>query len=1221
MSFLDPSKLRPTRRRSIAAILLTLTITMTSAPWSDAIAYDPYFRLGVTQLDPHLRDTATVEDQWRFVGFWDLPSRWSMEETGVSAGEKMNFQVKPISSAVVGSVYLELTGAHTASRTDNTAPYSLYEDAAGQALPAGTYEISATLYSEPNRGGTAGTTVSAAFTLVADATAPSVSVSCGEQTYSNNRVPVEILINESPVGFDASDIEVSHDTDAMFVGLMASQALIGVSFIQFSVNYADSVSGEATVSVPAGAFTDEVGNANTASNVLHIAQNRTVSIADASAVEGPNATIDFQVTLDAANDCETATVAWETVEGSAKEGEDYIADSGTLIFQPGETTKTVSIDIVDDEVEDSGDTFTLELGNTSGVEIADGEATGEIQNVETPLLTASFEDMPAEHDGSSVFTFRVRFSEDPAVGFRTLRDESFAVTGGTVKRARRVNGRHDLREIHIEPSGEGDVRVTLAAGRACGTAGAICTQNGKPLSNTLTATVPGPSTPQAEASDTTQLTASFVNMRAEHDGSSTFSFVVRFSEDPAVSLSTVRDESFAVTGGAVTSASHLNGHHHLFEISVEPSGDGDVTVTLAGGRACGTTGAICTQDGKALSNTLTATVLGPAMLSVADAEAQEGPSAMLDFVLTLSRAAVKQTTVYYKTYNGTATAGADYTATSASVVFSPGDNEKTVSVAVLDDALDEGAETMNLWLWGVKGIAARQVTDPYAVGTILNSDPLQKMWLSRFGRTVASHVVDAVSERLTGGLSGSRVAVGGQIIDLSRSAGEVGREETLSRAFGAGRQAVHAGLNETGAWPAASDTYGTDPWAGGDALTRTVSGRELLLGSSFHVASDGDGHGPALAAWGHVTVGGFDAEAPAERGQVRLDGEVTTGILGADAEWGRVLAGVSVSLSEGEGTFHQPGVDQGKVESSLTGVHPYVRMAVNDRVSAWGLLGYGTGDMTITQAANENRDETVTRTDIAMRLGAVGGRGVLVEADESGGFDLALRGDAFLVEMESEKAANTVATTAGASRVRLALEGSRSFETGGGGWFTPGLEVGLRHDGGDAETGTGVEVGGRLSYADPGSGLSIEASAHTLVAHEESGFEEWGASASVRLDPGPSGRGLSLSIAPSLGAASSGMDRLWSADDAAELAGYGEFDAQQRLDAEVGYGLGGPSGHGVVTPYAGLGLASGDGRSWRAGARWQLAPTVSLGVEGTRIEAANDDAPEHGLMLRGSVRW
>ena len=64
-----------------------------------------------------------------------------------------------------------------------------------------------------------------------------------------------------------------------------------------------------------------------------------------------------------------------------------------------------------------------------------------------------------------------------------------------------------------------------------------------------------------------------------------------------------------------------------------------------------------------------------------------------------------------------------------------------------------------------------------------------------------------------------------------------------------------------------------------------MTGRELLLGSAFHLAREGDGGRPGLAAWGRVTVGGFDGEAPADDGNVRIDGNVTTGILGTDAEW------------------------------------------------------------------------------------------------------------------------------------------------------------------------------------------------------------------------------------------------------------------------------------------------------------------------------------------------
>ncbi|MYF89850.1 MAG: autotransporter domain-containing protein [Boseongicola sp. SB0676_bin_33] len=97
---------------------------------------------------------------------------------------------------------------------------------------------------------------------------------------------------------------------------------------------------------------------------------------------------------------------------------------------------------------------------------------------------------------------------------------------------------------------------------------------------------------------------------------------------------------------------------------------------------------------------------------------------------------------------------------------------------------------------------------------------------------------------------------------------------------------------------------------------------------------------------------------------------MTTGFLGADAEWDRLLAGVAVSISEGDGTFDQPDTDSGTLKSSLTTVSPYARVNLSERVSARGLLGLGTGDMTIVQAANATTGQPyrVTRTELSMAL-------------------------------------------------------------------------------------------------------------------------------------------------------------------------------------------------------------------------------------------------------------
>ena len=104
---------------------------------------------------------------------------------------------------------------------------------------------------------------------------------------------------------------------------------------------------------------------------------------------------------------------------------------------------------------------------------------------------------------------------------------------------------------------------------------------------------------------------------------------------------------------------------------------------------------------------------------------------------------------------------------------------------------------------------------------------------------------------------------------------------------------------------------------------------------------------------------------------------------------------------------------------------------------------------------------------------------------------------------------------------------------------------------------------------------------------------------------------------PAWGRTASGTHRLW---EASVTAGASP-DNRARLNAEVGYGLGEAHGLGVVTPYAGLGLAGDGARAWRMGARWQVSANGSVSLEGTRYEAANDYAPEHGLTLRGALRW
>ena len=104
-----------------------------------------------------------------------------------------------------------------------------------------------------------------------------------------------------------------------------------------------------------------------------------ILVANARVREGPGAMLAFKVTLDRAS-VEVATVDWETLDGSAKAGEDYVADSGTLVFAPGETVKTVNVAVLDDAHDERQEVMLLLLSNARGAVIGDAVAKGTIEN-------------------------------------------------------------------------------------------------------------------------------------------------------------------------------------------------------------------------------------------------------------------------------------------------------------------------------------------------------------------------------------------------------------------------------------------------------------------------------------------------------------------------------------------------------------------------------------------------------------------------------------------------------------------------------------------------------------------------------------------------------------------------------------------------------------------------------------------------------------------------
>ena len=283
-------------------------------------------------------------------------------------------------------------------------------------------------------------------------------------------------------------------------------------------------------------------------------------------------------------------------------------------------------------------------------------------------------------------------------------------------------------------------------------------------------------------------------------------------------------------------------------------------------------------------------------------------------------------------------------------------------------------------------------------------------------------------------------------------------------------------------------------------------------------------------------------------------------------------------------------------------------------MNLWAMAGYGSGEVEIDDGSADAQSSDLTQRMVAARAS-----GPLMSSDDmiaGGTTTLNLKGEVAFTSADVDGSGSIESTSLSASRQRLLLEGAHVQKLASGSTFTPSLELGLRNDGGDGETGTGIEAGGALRYADEASGLTVEGRVRTLLSHSGD-YEETGVSGLVRLAPGGSGQGLALVMQPAWGQTNSGVNQLWENGVSAGVSP----DNQARLNAEIGYGLDVAPGMGVVTPYAGLGLADEGAQSWRIGTRWQVSAYGSVILEGTHYEAAYDDGAEQSLTLRGALRW
>ena len=652
--------------------------------------------------------------------------------------------------------------------------------------------------------------------------------------------------------------------------------------------------------------------------------------------------------------------------------------------------------------------------------------------------------------------------------------------------------------------------------------------------------------------------------------------------------------------------------------------------------------ALVDKAGLALLGRTDIGVYPPAALSIADASTREGPDAVLEFAVSLSEPATGSVRVNWTTIDGTATAGADYTAASGTLEIMPGDTSASIRVLVLEDGVDdESDETLTVRLSNANGA---RLSDGEALGTIQNLQAPPAAWLGRFGRTVSEQLLEGIGDRVASKRRLARTNMAQQPAgsgttqtwseaqDL-RFEATIGGRRVGTLFAGNGQQVGIPGpmLAEERPLEQATNAHSalmSMPREGGLTLFGTEEGleslndgaadnrqpgqsrndiwRTMLSGSSFELGGNTSGS----ANWGVWGRGAYTRFEGSDSGTM-LDGDVSTGQLGADWTTNNWIVGLSLSHSVGDGDYQGVG-GSGDIESTMTAVTPYVSYGT-DKFSVWAAMSRGEGELTLSPDLGASID-----TDIEMDMVAVGVRNELLTRPN--GFGLAVLSDVMSVETSSDAVSEMPGTSADATRIRLALEGSLTRSLADGGLFSASLEGGVRQDNGDLEEGLGGEIAGTLSWSQ--GGLTFEIEGRGMMTHEDEDFMQTGASAYLAWDAQPStSLGPSVSLRQQWGIdTASGIDQLFGMPNVGD---YGYQHDVQSLDAEFSWGLPALSERYVATAYLKHGMrANGQvqGIGWRLQPIEESFSDLSFVLSASRRESARLPA-DHGIGIKIISRW
>ncbi|MCC8429963.1 cellulose binding domain-containing protein [Reyranella aquatilis] len=435
-----------------------------------------------------------------------------------------------------------------------------------------------------------------------------------------------------------------------------------------------------------------------------------LSVSDATRVEGNSGTakLNFTVSLSQAA-TGPVTVQYGTADGTASAGSDYAAKSGTLTFAAGQTSKTVSVNVSGDTAIEANETLTLNLSGASGATIADGSGIGTITNDDVaapalPSLSVSDATRVEGNSGTAKLNFTVSLSQAATapvtVQYGTADGTARAGSDYTAKSGTLTFAAGQTsKTISVNVSGdtlvETNETLTLNLSGASGATIADGSGTGTITNDDGTAPTGGAAV-DYKVSD--NWGAGFIgNMQVAAGETALKGWTVGF------------DAAFAITNiWNAQIVSHIGNHYVIKNMSYNGTVGANQETSFGFQATPGSDGTAATGftlNGISSGSETPASAPVLPSLSISDATRAEGDSgtAMLDFTVSLSKAATGPVTVQYGTANDTASAGSDYTAKSGTLTFAAGEQSKVIQVAIAGDKLAEGNEKFTVTLTDAQG--------------------------------------------------------------------------------------------------------------------------------------------------------------------------------------------------------------------------------------------------------------------------------------------------------------------------------------------------------------------------------------------------------------------------------------------------------------------------------------------------------------------------------------